>query len=213
MSKVSPEKPASDAHGASVPQTAWEFGDIGFDTEKRLWFVQLYNEANQNVGTYMGKQIVLKRGRAVQYQWKDAQGRAFWHVRERFFADEIESVGIDPSGVLLTVVYKEGRDRAEAGSVPEDYSYILYAFHLLNKEAAKNNKAPLGFLEFYNSEDRMVGRLNNRWIMIEDVDRKSVGDYPKIRLRIERKDVQRIVTTRTSVAIQGRAPKNQQNSP
>jgi hypothetical protein len=213
MSKVSPEKPTSDAQGTSVPQTAWEFGDIGFDTEKRLWFVQLYNEANQNVGTYMGKQIVLRRGRAVQYQWKDAQGRAFWHVRERFFADEIESVGIDPSGALLTVVYKEGKDRAGTTALPDDYSYILYAFHLLNKEAAGNNKAPLGFLEFYNSEDKMVGRLNNRWIMIEDVDRKSVGDYPKIRLRIERKDVQKIITTRTSVAIQGRAPKNQQNSP
>jgi hypothetical protein len=40
-----------------------------------------------------------------------------------------------------------------------------------------------------------VGRLNNRWILIEDVDRKSVGEYPKIRLRIEKKDVQKIVTT------------------
>ncbi len=207
MSQVSPDKPTTDTQAPGVPQTAWEFGDIGFDTEKRLWFVQLYNEANQNVGTYMGKRMVMKRGRAVQYQWKDGQGRAFWHVRERFFADEIESVSIDPTGALLTVVFKEGRERGEEGSVPEDYSYILYAFHLQNKEAAKNNKAPLGFLEFYNSADKMVGRLNNRWISIEDVDRKSVGEYPKIRLRIEKKDVQRIVTSRTFVAILGKAPK------
>src|SRR5271166_4239037 len=108
MSQPSAEKTAAAQQGASQP--AWEFGDIGFDTEKKLWFIQLYNEANQNVGTYMGRRVVLKRGRAAQYQWKDAQGRSFWHVRERFFADEVENVGIDPSGALLTVVFKEGKD-------------------------------------------------------------------------------------------------------
>ncbi len=47
-------------------------------------------------------------------------------------------------------------------------------------------------------------RLNNRWILIEDLDRKSVGEYPSIRLRIEKKDVQQIITTRTSVIVQGK---------
>ena len=100
----------------------------------------------------MGKRVVLKHGRAAQYEWKDEQGRAFWHVRERFFADEVENVGIDPSGDLLTVVFKENRESTDEGSVPEDYSYILYAFHLTNKEMAKGNRPPLGFLEFYDSK-------------------------------------------------------------
>jgi hypothetical protein len=208
MSQPSVDKPTSGAQGPATVQTVWEFGDVGFDTEKKLWFIQLYNEVNQNVGTYMGKSVVLKRGRAAQYQWKDAQGRAFWHVRERFFADEIENVSIDPAGVMLTISFKEGREKGEDGSAPDDYSYILYAFHLSNKEVAKGNKPPLGFVEFYSSGGELVRRLNNRWIVVEDVDRRSVGDYPKIRLRIDKKDIQRVVTTRSAVIIQGKASKS-----
>jgi hypothetical protein len=206
MSQPSGEKTAT-LQAPVTSQPAWEFGDIGFDTEKKLWFVQLYNEANQNVGTYMGRRVVLKKGRAAQYQWKDQQGRAFWHVRERFFADEVENVGIDPSGALLTVVFKETSDDGDDASVPDEYSYILYAFHLTNKELAKGNRSPFGFLEFYSASDALVKRLNNRWIIIEDVDRKSVGDYPKIRLRVDKKDIQRVVVTRSSVVIQGKPAK------
>jgi len=206
MSQPSGNKPASAAQ-PSVTTTVWEFGDIGFDTEKKLWFVQLYNEVNQNVGTHMGKRVVIKHGRAAQYEWKDGQGRAFWHVRERFFADEIESIALDAGAEVLTIVFKENPERIDDGSAPEEYAYILYAFHLSSKELAKGNKPPLGFLEFYSPENKLVKRLNNRWIIIEDIDRKSVGEYPSIRLRIEKKDVTRIISTRTSVVIQGKLSK------
>jgi len=201
-----PPTPAAPTQGP--PSAVWEFGDVGFDTEKKLWFVQLYNEVNQNVGTYMGKRVVLKRGRAVQYQWKDAQGRPFWHVRERFFADEIENVSVDSTGTAVTLLFKEGKEKPEDASPPEDYAYILYAFHLTNKDLAKGNKPPLGFVEFYGPTDELIRRLNNRWIIVEDVDRKSVGEYPKIRLRIEKKDVHRIVTSRSATIIQGKASKS-----
>jgi len=207
MSQPAGNKPASPAQAAVNPQTVWEFGDIGFDTEKKLWFVQLYNEVNQNVGTHMGKRVVIKHGRAAQYQWKDGQGRAFWHVRERFFADEIENISLDAGAEVLTVSFKEGAEKSDEGSAPEEYAYILYAFHLSSKEAARGNKPPLGFLEFYSAADKLVKRLNNRWILIEDLDRRSVGEYPTIRLRIEKKDVHRIVTTRTSVILQGKMNK------
>ena len=72
---------------------------------------------------------------------------------------------------------------------------------------AKGNKPPLGFLEFYTANDKLVKRLNNRWILIEDLDRRSVGEYPSIRLRIDKEDVHRIITTRTSVVVQGKPTK------
>jgi len=185
----------------------WEFGDVGFDTEKRLWFVQVTNEVNQNVGTYMAKNVSLKGGRATQYQWKDAQGRAYWHVRERFFAHEIDNIGVDPSGTKLTVTFNDPSTEGDNDEAPKEFSYILYAFHLFNKDAAKGNRAPLGFVEFYDGAGDLIRRLNNRWIIVEDIDRKSVGEYPKIRLRIEGKDVDRIVATRTAIVIQGKGRK------
>jgi hypothetical protein len=206
MSQPSGNKPASAAQ-ATVNPAVWEFGDIGFDTEKKLWFVQFYNDANQNVGTHMGKRVVIKHGRAAQYEWKDGQGRAFWHVRERFFADEIESISLDAGAEVLTVVFRENPERNDEVSIPEESAYILYAFHLSSKEMAKGNKPPLGFLEFYTANDKLVKRLNNRWILIEDLDRRSVGEYPSIRLRIDKEDVHRIITTRTSVVVQGKPTK------
>jgi len=201
------DKPAAAPQPVYAPAGIWEFGDIGFDTDKKLWFVQLTNEANQNVGTYMGKVLVVKRGRATQYQWKDSQGRAYWHVRERFFADEIESVGVDPSGNHVTVTFKDQKGADDDSTVPQDFSYILYAFHLQNKDILKGNRAPLGFVEFFDVKGTLIRRLNNRWILIEDVDRKSVGEYPKIRLRIEKKDIDRVFATRTAVVVQGKSPK------
>lgn len=195
---------ASGTDQPVTPQDRWEMGDVGFDTDKRLWFVQLYNELNQSVGTYMAKSIVLKSGNAAQYEWKDAQGRAFWHVRERFFADEIDSIGIDPLGVKLTLTFKNDVVRSEVKEPPTDYSYLLYAFHLINKDQAVGNKPPLGFVEFYDARGELVRRMNNKWVIIEGVDRKSVGEYPKIRLRVERSDVGQIISSQTVLIIQGK---------
>lgn len=204
MSGSTPEKQAPVPPPAYVPQNIWEFGDIGFDTDKKLWFVQLTNESNQNVGTYMGKGIVVKRGRAMQYQWKDAQGRAYWHVRERFFADEIESISVDPAGNHVIVEFKDEEGEDDKLDVPQDFSYLLYAFHLQNKDILKGNRAPLGFVEFFDPKGTLIRRMNNRWILIEDADRKSVGEYPRIRLRIDKNDIDRVFATRTAIIIQGK---------
>jgi hypothetical protein len=95
--------------------------------------------------------------------------------------------------------------RSEDTEAPEDFAYILYAFHLANRDIAKGNKPPLGFVEFFDAKGELLRRLNNRWIVIEDVDRKSVGEYPKIRLRIEKKDIENIIATRSTVIIQGKS--------
>jgi hypothetical protein len=183
-------------------QKFWEFADLGFDTGKNLWFIQFYNGTNENVGTYFAKSLSLDGGRATQYQWKDAQGGPFWHVRERFFATEIEKFSIDPVGAAMKLNFRyegPGDDRA----VPTEFSYILYAFHLSSKE---EGRAPMGFVEFYDSRGDLIKRIDNRWIIIEGLNRKTSGEFPQIRLRAEGKDVAEITVTRTAIVIQGRPP-------
>ena len=61
---------APSASGSA--QKFWEFADLGFDTGKKLWFVQFYNGINENVGTYYARGVDITGGWAAQYQWKDA---------------------------------------------------------------------------------------------------------------------------------------------
>jgi hypothetical protein len=134
------------APSSGEEQKFWEFADLGFDTEKKLWFIQFYNAKNVNVGTYFARTVDITRGRAAQYQWKDARGAVFWHVRERFYATEIERTAMDPTGGSITVVFKgEETDGAE-GQVPADFAYLLYAYHLTSKDTG--GRAPMGFVEF-----------------------------------------------------------------
>lgn len=184
---------------ASSSGAFWEFADLGFDTGKKLWFIQFYDETNKSVGSYFAKNVTISRGSAFQYEWKDNQGRPFWHVRERFFASEVQGFTITPSG-SVNVEFKPGSE-TDVGAVPEDFAYLTYAYHLSNKEAGQ--RAPMGFVEFFNANGDLLRRINNRWIIIEDVGRKTTGDYPKIRLRIDRKDIENVIATRTTIIIQG----------
>jgi hypothetical protein len=177
----------------------WEFADLGFDTGKKLWFIQFYDETNKSVGSYFARDITMTKGSAAQYEWKDTQGRTFWHVRERFFAKEVEGFMITPSG-SVSITFKAGAD-TDSGAVPEDFSYLTYAYHLSNKEASE--RAPMGFVEFFNAKGELLRRVDNRWIIIEDASRKTTGEYPKIRLRMERKDVKNIIVTRSTIILQG----------
>ena len=183
-------------------QKFWEFADLGFDTGKKLWFLQFYNGTNENVGTYFAKNLSLTGGRAAQYQWKDGQGGPFWHVRERFFATEIEKFSIDPAGGSIKLNFR----KEEAGEIdeapPAEFSYLLYAFHLSSKDGGR---APMGFVEFYDARGGLIRRIDNRWIIIEGLDRKTSGDFPEIRLRVEGDGVGRITVTRTAIILQGKS--------
>src|SRR5579863_10409196 len=200
--------------GAGAPQQQttqgdllWEFADIGFDTGKKLWFVQLFDAVNQNVGFYTAKNVTINKGCAIQYQWKDMQGRPFWHVRERFQASDVEGFQIDMKGNLL-INFKKGNHAEEIGdgsrSIPKNFAFLQYAYHLTTKETPQAvivDKSPMGFVEFCNANGEVISRINNRWIIVEDVVRKTAGELPKIRIRVDRKDVGRIIVSRTTVII------------
>lgn len=194
---------AQQASGAKSPsanedQEFWEFADLGFDTKKKLWFIQFYNATNENVGTYFARIIDITGGRATQYQWKDAEGRTFWHARERFYATEMESFSIDQTRGKITLVFKNEEEKKE-GDVPSEFAYLLYAYHLSSKNGGR---APMGFVEFYDAAGRSVGRLDNRWIIIEGVNRRTFGEPPRIRIRVERKEIGRIIASNTALIIQ-----------
>jgi hypothetical protein len=206
----------SPNQGITAPQpqppqvdTLWEFADIGYDTDKKLWFVQLFDSVNQNVGFYTAKNILIKNGCAIQYQWKDMQGRPFWHVRERFQSSEVEGFQIDMKG-NLAINFKRNHGEDD-NHIPKNFAYLQYAYHLTTKETPQSvDRSPMGFVEFCNQNGEIIGRLNNRWIIVEDANRRTTGELPKIRIRIERKDIGRIIASRSTVIIMGKEGPSEQ---
>lgn len=188
--------------------TLWEFADIGFDTMKRLWFLQLFDSVNANVGFYTAKNVMMTGGCAIQYQWKDLQARPFWHVRERFLASEVDGFQIDMKGNLIINFKRATRDEIASRAddqPPKNFAYMQYAYHLTTKETGTEiDRAPMGFVEFCSESGEVIKRLNNKWIIIEGVPRKTTGELPKIRIRVDRKDIDRVLVTRSSIVIMGR---------
>lgn len=184
----------------------WEFADVGYDTQKKLWFLQLFDSVNAGVGFYTAKNVVLTGGCAAQYEWKDLQGRPFWHVRERFLATEVEGFQIDMKGNLV-INFKKKRelDLGDGKEVPKSYAYLQYAYHLTTKETAQSfDLSPMGFVEFCSESGEVIGRLNNRWIIVEDVFRRTTGELPKIRIRVEAKEIGKLLVSRSAVIIVGK---------
>jgi hypothetical protein len=182
-----------------MPDPLWEIGDIGFDTSRKLWFIQLTDKTNQTINTRHAHSIVIRGGLAAQYQWKDAEGRPFWHIRERFFARGVRSITETPEG-HIEIVFKD-TCIGEVPNPPDNFSYLLYAYHLIDK--VPDAVAPMGFVEFFDEADHLVSRLNQKWIFVEGVRRQTIGEYPAIRIRVERNDVQKIIVTRSCVILQG----------
>jgi hypothetical protein len=165
-------------------------GDLGFDTAKKLWFVDLHDYKG-SVKMFLARDIVLKDGPGIQYEWPDKGPREFWHVRERFYANEVRSIGYDESGTLVVEFVKvEALDE----EVPPSYSYLIYAYSL---------RTSRGFVEFYDSNNKLLKAIREKWILVEDLTRKTVGEYPAIRLRVEREDIRKIVITKSAIVLRG----------
>ena len=173
----------------------WIWGNIGFHTAKKLWFLELLNHKGL-VNTYFASSIILRNGYGVQYQWPDRGPRPFWHVRERIFSEDVASITFDSTGNLIVAFAKP---EVPDEQIPEDYTYITYAFSL---------KTARGFIEIYDSKDRLLKSIKNRWILVEDLTHKTVGEYPNIRLRVEREAIREILITKTAVILRGKLNSN-----
>jgi len=174
----------------SSPAGQWLWADIGFDTAKKLWFVNLFNFSG-STQSFVARNIIMRNGYGAQYQWPDPGPNGIWHVRERIFADDVKTIEYDEKGNL---VVDSIRVESVEDQIPDDYAYLTYAYSL---------KTSRGFVEFYNANDKPVWRINEKWILVEDLNRKTIGEYPHIRIRIEKADVHRIIVTKTTIIIQG----------
>jgi hypothetical protein len=189
------EKPTS-------PETIipfWEYCDIGHATgQRKFWFLQFWDAKGQLVGTLNAKEIFLEGGCATQRQWTDQMGAPIWHVRETFFREEVDKVSMDAEG---NIHISFGGHEDGTASVPKDYAYLVYAYHW-----SRNGKGrpPMGFVEFCDEENRVLSSINNKWVIVEDIPRRTWGQYPKIRLRIEKSDVGNLEVGRSYVAIIGK---------
>jgi hypothetical protein len=168
----------------------WTWGDLGFDTAKKLWFVDLHDYKG-SVKLFLARKITLKDGPGIQYQWPDKGPREFWHVRERFFVNEVRSIGYDEDGTLVVEFVKV---EAAKDEVPQNYSYLTYAYSLHTSR---------GFVEFYDSNDKLLKTIHEKWILVEDLTRVTTGEYPMIRLRAEREHVKEIVISKNAIIIRG----------
>jgi hypothetical protein len=177
----------------------WEFGDIGFDTERKLWFIQLTSKTNEAVNTRHARDIKISGGTASQYQWKDTDGRPFWHVRERFFARDVKTISETPGGEIW-IEFKDSSNSVT--DVPREFGYLLYAYHLTDKNPS-DSASPMGFLEFYSKEDELLYRIDKKWIILEGATHSTTGEYPRIRMRIERAHLTDLVVTASCVILRG----------
>jgi len=168
----------------------WLWANVGFDTMKKLWFVELYNHSG-NTQTYIARNVILNDGYGVQYQWQNRGQHAFWHVRERIFASDVRRISYDESGnLVIESVRIEGVDE----ETPAHYSHLCYAFSL---------KTSRGFVEFFDANNKLLKKINEKWLVVEGLTRKTIGEYPNIRFRVEREDIKKIVVTKTALILMG----------
>jgi len=159
----------------------WLFANVGFDTNRRLWMIEFYGQQGQWLGTEHAIAVEVVGGRAKQFEWHDEQGQ-FWHVRERIYAEGLIQIEQEPT---IDPLFSPGRIKLiyeklpRTDSQPPKYTAIEYAYDL---------KTSKGFVEFLDENGTVISRLADRWIIVEDVRRTTVGEYPHIRIHVEAKD-------------------------
>jgi hypothetical protein len=143
------------------------------------------------VQVFIAKSIILDNGFGVQYQWPDEGPRNGWHVRERIYATDVKSIDYDANGSLVVTSV---RVVAMDEEIPQNYSYICYAYSLRTSK---------GFVEFYDANNKLLKRINEKWILVENLSRKTVGEFPHIRLRVERQNIKKMLVTKSAIIIEG----------
>jgi len=170
----------------------WDYAFLGFDTQKRLWFIDYFGPRNENMGVQFGKNIIIKNGHGFQYQWSDEDRTGkFWHIREVILAQHVKQIYIDDNDNII-IEFKELNSNDK---VPDKFSFIRYAYHLGNG---------LGFVEFYDESNNKIHVINNKFIIVENLNHKTVGVYPKIRFHADRNDIDQVIVTNFVCIIKGR---------
>jgi len=60
-----------------------------------------------------------------------------------------------------------------------------------------------GYVEFLDKNGKALRRINERWIIVEGLDRRTIGEYTHMRLRVEREEIKTILVTKIAAIISG----------
>jgi hypothetical protein len=185
----------------------WVYAQVGFNTERRLWFTDFYDSRAQIAGFWIGKSIELRDGTTYQYGWVDT-GRfpdgspnpnvprdPLHHVREQFLAEHVQRVSMEDDH--LTVEFQRGKEPTseEPLPVPEGVAALDLAYSLTDGK---------GFIECVDAQDKVVSKLAGKLLVTENLTQKTVGTYPHIRLRTPIELVGGLVITGTACVVVGK---------
>lgn len=169
----------------------WMWAYVGFDTGRRLWFVDLRNYGG-TTQVVSAERLIIIRGNISQHQWPDRQ-RPFWHIREMLHSSDVTDLRLEAANTLVI----ESRAAQKAPAIaPSEYLYLCYAF---------SRRTSRGFIEFFDSKDKLIARIEDKWIIAEDVTHYSVGEYPNLRFRVDQNDIAELIITRTAAMIIGKS--------
>jgi hypothetical protein len=174
-----------------LPSQSWAWADLGFNTRSGVWFLSLFDYSGF-IEDYQAPEIILKGDSGVQYQWPESGEKPMWHIRERIFSGEVGSIDYDEHGNL--VVERAASTNAPSEEAPENFDSITYAYSL---------STAMGFIEFRDG-GKVVRRIDNRWIAVENLAHRTVGKFPNIRLMAKQEDIKNIIVTDTCIVIQGK---------
>lgn len=186
--------------------------DVGFDTGLLRWFLQFRNKKYYVVSSLLASKIVITEGSGFQFGWIDDNvdnTNYFWHVRERYWSDDIKEVRQANDTIFLSLNRKESDDRNVKGILPkelnENVEYLDYAY------SVSGNYAGLGFIDLkskdYSLKDedyQILDTIRGKQIITENLNHETVGTFPRIRLRAHVNDVKELVITRNTCVIVGK---------
>lgn len=187
------ETEPTEEENMHVPKVPWLWAYVGFDTGQQKWFINLFNYGG-SLRSYLAGHLIFIGGCASQYQWPDRSSRPFWHIRELIFAsDNIDIRYEDPD----TIVVESKACKKLNDEVPDCYSYLCYAF---------SRQTSRGFIEFFDGDGGLISCIGDRWLIVENVTRHSIGQFPNLRFRVERSEITNLVITGTAAIIVGASP-------
>jgi len=182
----------------------WAYADIGFDTGRQVWTVQLIDAKNRGAGNLVAKSIELRNVTSFQAAWPDdnlESPRNFWHVRQRILSESVSRIetGDKVDGDTITIHGVRGLEPSSSEApfpLPDGTQGVEMAYSLRDSK---------GFVLFVGGDGKAVKEVRGRWLMTENLTMRTVGAYPGIRLRAEAADVHGLVVTGTACVVVGRS--------
>jgi hypothetical protein len=193
----------------------WARGQLGFNTQRELWFVDYFDRKGQSAGFNMARHVDIRHGTTYHAAWPDnglnpdgspdPNRRDFYHIREEFRAELVKRVAIEDSTIVVEFV---------RGKMPDELSEPPTPLHddAVAVQMAYSTADGRGFVEEVDRNGLVLRRLDQKWLMTENLTQATVGSWQPdraIRLRTERADFLGYVITGTTCVIVGKANGNE----